>query len=253
MKRFSRRRLLSVIIATPGILAADAACVEPTSLRTTHLRVGANPRHRFVHLTDIHYKGDRSFLQHVVERINSISPEFVCFTGDLIEDAAYAPEALELLSQIKSPLYGIPGNHDFWADLDFDLPRETFRKTGGSWLMDQSVTICDGRLQICGMSGVDFKPFEGCAGAKRILLSHYPAAVDKFIDTKFDLILAGHSHGGQIRFPGYGALVVPFGVGDYQLGYYDTQAGPLYVNAGIGYFYANVRLFCRPEITVIEI
>jgi predicted MPP superfamily phosphohydrolase len=43
------------------------------------------------------------------------------------------------------------------------------------------------------------------------------------------------------------------GVGEYQLGLYETEAGPLYVNAGIGYFYANVRFFCRPEITVFEI
>jgi predicted MPP superfamily phosphohydrolase len=51
----------------------------------------------------------------------------------------------------------------------------------------------------------------------------------------------------------YGALIVPFGVGEYQLGMYQTHAGPLYVNAGIGYFYMNVRFCCRPEITVVEI
>jgi len=70
--------------------------------------------------------------------------------------------------------------------------------------------------------------------------------------TKLDLILAGHSHGGQVRLPFYGPLILPFGVGAYDLGLFQTSAGPLYVNAGIGYFYANVRFNCRPEITVFE-
>jgi predicted MPP superfamily phosphohydrolase len=66
-------------------------------------------------------------------------------------------------------------------------------------------------------------------------------------------MLAGHSHGGQVRLPFYGALVIPFGVDDYELGRFDTPAGPLYVGAGIGTFYLDVRFNCRPELTLIEI
>ena len=60
-------------------------------------------------------------------------------------------------------------------------------------------------------------------------------------------------HGGQVRLPGYGSLLVPFGVGQFEMGLYATPSGPLYVNPGIGYFYVNVRFFCRLEITVFEI
>lgn len=70
---------------------------------------------------------------------------------------------------------------------------------------------------------------------------------------KFDVALAGHSHGGQVRLPFVGSLVVPFGVGRYDLGLFRTAAGPLYVGAGLGWFYLNLRFNCRPEITVIEI
>jgi len=63
------------------------------------------------------------------------------------------------------------------------------------------------------------------------------------------LVLAGHSHGGQVRLPFYGPLIVPFGVGRYDLGWFQTAASPLYDNAGIGYFHLNVRFNCRPEIT----
>ena len=87
---------------------------------------------------------------------------------------------------------------------------------------------------------------------RNILLIHYPEWADKLGKTKLDFILAGHSHGGQVRLPFYGPLIVPFGVGAYDLGLFQTPAGPLYVNAGIGYFYLNVRFNCRPEITVFE-
>jgi hypothetical protein len=82
---------------------------------------------------------------------------------------------------------------------------------------------------------------------------HYPAWAKKLGGQKFDLMLAGHSHGGQVRIPFYGALITPFGVDGYDLGFYQTPAGPLYVNPGIGWYYVNARFNCRPEITVIEI
>ena len=67
-------------------------------------------------------------------------------------------------------------------------------------------------------------------------------------------MLAGHSHGGQVRIPFYGAPAVPFAVDEYDLGRFQTPAGPLYVNPGIGYLSGFAfRFNCRPEITVIEI
>ena len=72
---------------------------------------------------------------------------------------------------------------------------------------------------------------------KNILLIHYPVWAKKLGGGQFDLMLAGHSHGGQVRIPFYGAIFLPFGVDEYDLGLFQTNAGPLYVNAGIGYIY----------------
>jgi predicted MPP superfamily phosphohydrolase len=80
---------------------------------------------------------------------------------------------------------------------------------------------------------------------------HYPAMADTLRGRRFDLILAGHSHGGQVRLPFYGALMVPHGVGPCELGHYETPGVPLYVNAGIGTYRIPLRLNCRPEITVV--
>jgi len=249
----SRRKFLAGVLGMPAIIAGHAAGIEPGWLRVERIRLNPEAKFRFVHFTDVHHKGDTDLLERVVAKINEQEPDFVCFTGDLVEEAKFAAEALAIIGKINAPLYGIPGNHDFWADMDFDLAREGFAKTGGQWLMDQEQTICGGRIQLHGMSATAGVSFTPSAGKKNILLTHYPSSIDSIADARFDLILAGHSHGGQVRLPWYGALIVPFGVGEYQLGMYQTPAGPLYVNAGIGYFYVNIRFCCRPEITVFEI
>ena len=88
---------------------------------------------------------------------------------------------------------------------------------------------------------------------KNIFLMHYPASVKNLGGQKFDLVLAGHSHGGQVRLPFYGALMVPFGVDEFDLGLFNTRSGQLYVNPGIGWYPVAIRFNCRPEITLIEI
>ena len=72
-------------------------------------------------------------------------------------------------------------------------------------------------------------------------------------DAGEDLSVAGHSHGGQVRFPFLGAPILPYDVGRYDRGLFRTPAGPLYVNVGLGTFPFAARLFCRPEITVVEL
>lgn len=231
---------------------AEAVAWEPEWLKIQKLKLPADAGIRFVHFTDVHHKGDRAFLLRVIQTINELKPDFACFTGDLVEEAEFLPEALEIFREIKCPLYGIPGNHDYWADVDFDLVKESFSAAGGSFLMDQE---CDFAIRgtPIHLSGITctsgYRP-QPRAGAKNILLAHYPGAVDKFNDLRFDITLAGHSHGGQVRLPLVGALVLPSGVGNYDMGKFETPCGPLYVNPGIGYFYANVRFRCRPELTL---
>jgi len=103
---------MAPLLSAPLMAMADARWLEPGWVKVRKLRLGqGKPVRRFVHVTDVHHKGDRAYLQGVVAKINALSPDFVCFTGDLIEEGTYLPEALALLSGIKSPLYGVPGNH----------------------------------------------------------------------------------------------------------------------------------------------
>jgi predicted MPP superfamily phosphohydrolase len=185
--------------------------------------------------------------------INDLAPDFACFTGDLIEHTIHLPEALEILRSISRPLYGVPGNHDYWADADWGQIGACFAATGGAWLMDQQTLTRDKRFNIIGLTCAGPPNFALDPKAKNLMLLHYPGWVKKIGGARPDLMLAGHSHGGQVRLPFYGAALLPSGVGDFEMGLYQTENGPLYVNPGLGCFYLNVRLFCRPEITVIEV
>ena len=255
--RLTRRRFLAaLLLATPGAVWAEARYLEPTWVKIRHQRIGSGPPvARFVHFTDTHHKGDTAYLRSVVATINSLSPDFVCFTGDIIEEKKYLAEALEIFSGIRAPLYGVPGNHDLWSRIPFAPVQQCFHGTGGAWLMDEHRVIAGGKINLIGITCSYYNqarlPLN--PAVKNLLLMHYPAWVKKLDGQQFDLMLAGHSHGGQVRIPFLGAPVVPYNVRPYDLGLYQTPSGPLYVNAGLGYLALEVRFNCRPEITVFEV
>jgi predicted MPP superfamily phosphohydrolase len=256
-KVLSRRRfLLASLLCTPLLAVADAKCLEPEWLRVRRIRLSeGKPSHRIVHFTDLHHKGDRAYLSSVISGVNQLSPDFVCFTGDIIEEGKYLPEALEFLGRIKSPMYGVPGNHDYWSKVPFAGIAKCFAASGGAWLLDEPAVTPDGKFFVTGAAFMTFKrdPLRVDPARRNIFLMHYPAWVDKLAGRRFDLVLAGHSHGGQVRLPFYGPVFVPFGVDQYDLGLFHTPAGPLYVNPGIGWYPVPIRFNCRPEIAVFEI
>ena len=253
MIKMTRRKFIGLTaLAIPAMVGADARWVEPTLLRVTHLKLKHGGKCRFVHFTDFHYKGDDDYAAEVVRTINELKPEFVCFTGDLIEEKHFLPAALDFIRQINAPVYGNPGNHDYWSGASFPECERAFAATGGGWLVDRSVVLPKHNLELVGMALIGIHAFKPAQAERRILLMHYPKMADS-LGAKFDLILAGHSHGGQIRLPFYGALAVPWGVGRYDLGLFETPGGPLYVNAGIGTYRIPYRFNCRPEITVVTL
>ena len=248
----TRRKFLGLAaLAVPAAVTADAALFEPTALRVSKLELKEGGLLRFAHFTDFHYKGDTEYATELVRAINALDPAFVCFTGDLVEDKQFAPAALTFIRQIKAPVYGAPGNHDYWAGAPFSDFEEAFASTGGEWLVDRSAVLPAHQLEIVGMGKIGIHALKAPQAARRLLLLHYPEMADRLGGPRFDLIMAGHSHGGQVRLPFVGALYLPWGVGRYDLGRFDTTGGPLYVNAGIGTYHLPVRFNCRPELTLV--
>jgi hypothetical protein len=251
-----RRFLFAALMAAPFVAAGDARWLEPEWVKVSRVRLTRGTAgHRILQVSDIHHKGNHRYLASIIKQINALAPDFVCFTGDLIEEGKHLPEALALMSGIKSPMYGVPGNHDYWSKVPFTGISQCFAASGGAWLLDETVVTADGKFAITGASFFTFKkqPLRVDPRCRNIFLMHYPAWIEKLAGKTFDLVLAGHSHGGQVRLPFYGPLMVPFGVGRYDLGLFRTDSGPLYVSSGIGWYPLPIRFNCRPEITVFEV
>ncbi|HLX94481.1 MAG TPA: metallophosphoesterase [Verrucomicrobiae bacterium] len=256
MKINRRKFILTALLATPFAIIADAKWLEPQWVKIHRLRLSqGQPTHRFVHFSDLHHKGDRAHSESVVAMINSLSPDFVCFTGDIMEEGKFLPEALEVLAGVKAPMYGVPGNHDYWSRVPFDGIIKCYAATGGAWLLNEERTIAGREINLIGVAQLGPKhPVPPAKpGMKNILLFHYPAWAKEFDGQKFDLMLAGHSHGCQVRIPFYGPVVTPYAVDEYDLGLFQTKSGPLYVTSGIGWFPVPIRFNCRPEIVLVEI
>jgi predicted MPP superfamily phosphohydrolase len=255
-RKFTRRSFIAAaFLGLPFSAAIDALWIEPRWVKVRRLGLANGPpNHRLVHITDIHYRGERSYLERIVRKINAVTPDFICITGDLFEDKEHSLEALEILAALRRPVYAVPGNHDYWSKAAFEPAERFCAATGGAWLMDRQVLTQDERVAIFGLSSRSLRhpPIQPRPNVKNLCLMHFPAWADKLGNGKFDLILAGHSHGGQVRLPFYGPILVPYAVEKYDLGLFQTPAGPLYVNPGLGWHPVPIRFRCRPEITLIE-
>lgn len=248
----ARNKLRIAVYGLIVLVLAYAFFIEPNWISVKNLRLSDKPTIRLVHITDIHYHGEDGRLEEAVETINALKPDLVCVTGDLVDEKKrMLPEVLAMLSQIRCPVFGVPGNHEFLSGINLDEIARAFERTGGAFLTDQRLIFRD--LEIIGMQDETYKKLpRGRAARKSLLLTHYPALAKTLGAEKFDLILAGHSHGGQIRLPAIGALMLPYGADGYERGLYHTPAGPLYVNPGLGNYGIPARLLCRPEVTLIE-
>ncbi|HVU38369.1 MAG TPA: metallophosphoesterase [Opitutales bacterium] len=254
VSKLTRRQFLGFSAGAAALLTGDAVLIEPSSIKTRFVKLAdGDSTHRIVHFSDVHHKGDRAYLAEAVAQINQLSPDLVCFTGDLVEEARHLPEALEELKKIKAPLFGVPGNHDYTSGADFRVINDAFVTTGGRWLLNENVALDGGQINLIGAVCDQPKFVQPLPGAKNVVLMHYPVFVSNLDGRTFDLMLAGHSHGGQVRLPLYGAIILPEGVGKYDLGLFQTDSGPLYVNPGLGWLHLDVRFNCRPELTVFEV
>ena len=251
VRKISRRQFIGLgLLALPTAAGLDARYAEPRWLRVSHVDLHPQPTCRFVQFSDLHYKGDAEFAAEVVDTINQLAPDFVCFTGDLVEDGRYAPPALDFIRKIHYPVYGCPGNWDYNSRFSFREYERAFAATGGAWLEDRSVLLPHFDLEVVGMGLRGVHALNEARASRRLLLIHYPIQADRLEGRRYNLILAGHSHGGQVRIPFYGAPVLPYGVGRYQTGLFESLGGPLYVNVGIGTYMLPIRFNCRPELTV---
>lgn len=227
---------------------------------------------RLIQLSDLHISSRRSadYLRDQFRRCQELTPDLVVLTGDFIThgDRRWSDEFAALLSVLRAPLgvFAVLGNHDYGVYSPARVPRgqgiadrvcQVLVRCGVTVLRNESRVLTTGGapLQLAGLDdlwGGFCDPDQAFADVDpetpTITLAHNPDAVDCLRDKPCDWILCGHTHGGQVRIPFYGAPILPVRNRQYDAGLFDVAGKRLYVNRGLGYL-RQVRFNCRPEIT----
>jgi predicted MPP superfamily phosphohydrolase len=268
-----RRRWLQTFSAI-----LQAALIEPRQVEITHQRIlipklpGEFHGFRIVQLSDIHHSPFLSEAEITAEvrRANELCANMIVLTGDYISHSRdYIPGCARALGQLCAPLgvFAVLGNHDHWTD--GPAMAAAFSGQGIRVLDNENLRIERGTsfIRLVGVDDltvgrddlrkalIDTQPEE-----TRILLSHNPRIIREAARAGIDLVLSGHTHGGQINWrllTGREDSKVRRWLqrpsrrlmrGHAQLG--GTQ---LYVNRGLGTVVAPLRYGCRPEITLLEL
>ena len=280
-KLLTRRAfLIRSSLAAAGGLALYSGEISRHELSVVHrsLAVANLPSafedFRIAQISDIHFDEftEPFFVRRVVERVNSLAPDLVLLTGDFVSDSPlprrFAEHAMHHCADILRDLvcpqrFAIMGNHDHI--LGEPTVRPILASISIPLLVNQHIPIERGgqRLWVGGVADpITGVPDLDLAIPMRpdgpvLLLCHAPDYVDGFLfhprARLVDVMLAGHSHGGQVRLPFVGPIVLPKGGRKYVNGLYNLSRLQLYVNRGIGTVGVPFRLNCPPEITLFSL
>lgn len=277
-KRYLKKRYkyLLVLFIIFSLLMLWARYISTSGLIVKEYRVinGDLPTHfhglKIVHFTDLHYGStiNKKELNKLVNEINILRPDIVVFTGDLIDEDItltneMKKELVEELKKIKTVYgkYAISGNHDFYfssyknilnesnfIDLDnnYDIIYNNYYEAIFIGGIESEV---DGKPDIEKVINY-FKPKENEETNDikyKILLMHTPDTFDKIKQYDFDLVLAGHSHNGQVRLPFIGKIITPERAKKYYEAYYKINNTDFFISGGLGTSILKFRFFNRPS------
>ncbi|HEY5610188.1 MAG TPA: metallophosphoesterase [Thermoanaerobaculia bacterium] len=200
----------------------------------------------------------RDLYREIVAQIRKRETDLVLLGGDYVTWKRHIPLMAELLIGDMQPpdgIYGVLGNHDYWAGAQAVI--DALRSRDVRFLVNQSVELARGDAVI-DLVGIDEvyrgdpdleKAFTNVPGDRPCLgVSHHPDIIDWIGNHRFDLLVCGHTHGGQIRVPYFGALVVPSRhESKYAAGFFRERNTLMYVGRGIGAV-PPIRILCKPEL-----
>jgi predicted MPP superfamily phosphohydrolase len=221
---------------------------------------------RVAFLADIHHGPfiPLDYVQRIVAATNALAPDLVLLGGDYVSKRlSFIEPVMHALARLRAPMgrFAVLGNHDHWESAS--LSREGLDAAGFTRLDNRGIWLerAEARLRLCGVGDLwtDRQDAGSAIGdATRddavIMLSHNPDFAEELTDDRVGLVLSGHTHGGQIVLPGYGAPVVPSKYGQKYLG--GLVRGPLcrvFVSRGLGTSGPPVRFSSRPEIVHITL
>lgn len=223
--------------------------------------------YRIAFLTDLHVSPivPRWWLDRAVGQAMTLGADLIVLGGDFVDDDPhYVPDVVSILAPLRAPdgVFGVLGNHDHYVGAQH--VREALRAAGVRELLNSNTTITrgDAALAVCGVGDLEMDAIDFAAagaglpdGVPRIVLSHDPDVFAYWPDqVRCDLMLCGHTHGGQAYLPFIGPPFVPSQFGfRYLEGWFREGAKQLYVSRGIGTSGVPFRWRCPPELTLIEL
>jgi uncharacterized protein len=214
-----------------------------------------------LHLSDLHFVGTpgRDYFQFVMDRCAEWQPDLVALTGDLTDTNRHIRWIMPVLGRLRWRIAAcaILGNHDHWLETTYI--RRRLRRLGmivphNTW---HQIDVRGQPLVVIGHEGPWLKPAPDLTDCPRepfrLCLSHTPDNIRWARRAGVDLMLSGHVHGGQIRFPLFGSVLVPSRYGRrYDCGVFDETPTLLHVSRGLSGDYP-IRYLCRPEATLLTL
>ena len=237
---------------------------------------GAFDGYRIAHISDFHNTEIGEGNSKLLSMLREAEPDIIAITGDLIDsrntDISIALSFIEEAVQI-APCYYVAGNHEARVR-EYDALKSGLKAAGVIVLENEKLTINDSGegITIAGVNDpsfcTDYLSGDAAAviGARlseltteengfTILLSHRPELYDTYADYGINLVLSGHAHGGQFRFPFLGGLIAPNQglFPKYDSGLYAERGTNMIVSRGIGNSIVPLRFNNRPEVILIEL
>ena len=270
--KISRRQFLRTAGLAGGTMVAGYAFgIEPNLPQVSRLAFhsdGASPdcRLRLAQISDLHLGRVGVLERETARKVRELRPDLIVITGEVCnrpEDLEQFDSFLTLLRD-EAPIYGVPGNWEYRAELDLKQLNDIYRRHRGRLLINETTTLRLSGAELV-ITGLDLaKPDLGAVvrgavtNGNHLVLAHLPVCRDKLIaklkkhpGVSPQLMLAGHTHGGQVTLFGF-APVRPTGSGRYTQGWYDGASPKLYVSRGIGTTALPVRFMAPPEIVCID-
>ncbi len=275
MKKITRRHCLKLMggAGALGLMASYPIFIERYIVLTNTYRIPvqnlpqAFSGFRIVHLTDLHlgFLVPLSLIRSVVARANRIEADLIVCTGDYVHEKRATTQIDAVWSvlaelQASSGVLSVLGNHDHWADTD--RSRHWLARTGQDLSHRVRAITRDGkRLWFAGAGDLweDHQPLDELLGDIpesdcRIVLAHNPDTADTEHTSPVDLMISGHTHGGQVDIPFVGTPVLPVKNKSYSHGLKTSPSGfPVFISRGIGWAVYPIRFNCYPEIAILEL
>lgn len=271
MARKKRRRRWLALPLFAGVLYVYARHVEPHWLETTrhHVTLPIARPIKLAHLTDVHTNGFWRKERGVLEVLDAERPDVVVLTGDTLHQWGVFTECRPFLERLHAPLgvFMVVGNWE--AACGDRLPqgmslRGFLSSCGVTLLKNESRELVAG-LWLVGLDDYVWGVPDLAKAtsripdhAARIALIHEPGYFDQPIEPggpRYDLLLAGHTHGGQVRIPFVDPALIylPDGCSCYRAGWYEQPGARMYVSRGIGMSGMKFRFLARPELALFDL